>query len=80
MKAFVLAGLSIAALAVTAVAPAQAQGGCGPYGHRGWDGYCRPGGWARPRPYAFGYGYGWHRPHPYGYGRGPWGYHRHWGY
>ena len=59
----IAAGLAAAALGVTAVAPAQAQGGCGPYAHRGWDGWCHPGGgWGGPRHFSGGYGHGWHRP------------------
>jgi hypothetical protein len=81
MKALLLAGLTFGALSLGAMAPAEAQGGCGPYAHRGWDGYCRPGGgWARPWGYGYrGYGPGWHRhwggP---GWRRPGWGYYRGW--
>lgn len=75
MRKLLLAGLAASALAVGVYTPAEASGGCGPFAHRGYYGYCRPGGggfgygWHRP------YGYGWHRPFGYGYG-----WHRHFGY
>lgn len=72
MKALVLAGVAASALMFGSLAPAAAQGGCGPYAHRAWNGFCRPN--VRPFPV---YGYGWHRPWGYGYGyRRPWGWHR----
>ena len=76
MKKFVLVGMTIAALSMAALTPAEASGGCGPYRHRGFNGFCYPGGggWAG-RPAYFG-GYGWHRH----WGAG-WGWHRHgWGW
>ena len=66
MKRFLAAVLTAGAIGLVALSPAHAQGGCGPYAHRGWDGFCHPGGW-EPRPW--GWGHGWHRP---------WGWHRHW--
>ena len=77
MKQLLLAGLAASALSLVALTPAEASGGCGPYGHRGWDGYCRPN--ARPLPFypAYGRPYGWHRPH--GYGGYGYGWHRPWG-
>lgn len=77
MQKLLLAGLAASALSLAAFTPAQAEGGCGPFGHRGWYGHCRPNG------YGFGGGYGWHRPGGYGYGwHRPWhyGYGHHWGY
>ena len=73
MKALLLAGLTASVLTLGSLTPAMAEGGCGPYAHRGWDGFCHPN--FRPVPV---YGYGWHRPfwgHPYGWHR-PWGWHR----
>lgn len=82
MKALVLAGVAASTLMLGSLTPAAAQGGCGPYAHRGFDGFCHPN--FRPRPYGFyGGGYGYHRPYgygyhrPYGYG---YGYHRHFGW
>ncbi len=74
MKKLLLAGLAITALSLSAMTPAEASGGCGPYRHRGWDGFCHPGGQFgyAPRPvYYGGYGYGWRRPwhHHGGYRR-----------
>lgn len=79
MRNVLLAALAASALSFAAFTPAQAEGGCGPFGHRGFYGACRPNGggygWHRPG----GYGYGWHRPWHSGYGwHRPWGYHR-WG-
>ena len=79
MQKLLLAGLAASALSLAAFTPAQAEGGCGPFGHRGWYGHCRPNGyggygWHRPA----GYGVGWHRPWHYGAGR-PWRYHHRWG-
>ena len=81
MKTWIVAGLAIGTVALASLTPAQAQGGCGPFGHRSWSGFCRPGGQAGyggPRPvYGLGYGYGWHRGWGPGYGwrhRGGWGY------
>jgi len=71
MRTIVTTVLAGTALAVSAVAPVMAMpvqqnlggaaeltlvsGGCGPYGHRGPWGGCRPGGgWGGP-------GWGWHR-------------------
>ena len=65
MKNLAFAGLAAVLLAGASVTPAAAQGGCGPYAHRGWDGFCHPGGLARP--YGVGFGYGWQRPIGYGY-------------
>ncbi len=52
-----------------------ASGGCGPYRHRGGNGFCYPngggfyrGGYGYGRPYGYGGGYGYGRP--YGYGGG----------
>ena len=42
----------------------QVSGGCGPYGHRGLYGYCRPGGQFGYAPYRF-CPPGWHIG-PYG--------------
>ena len=72
MKALVLAAVAASTLMLGSLTPAAAQGGCGPYAHRGWDGFCHPN--IRPLP-VYGYGYGWHRPWGYGY-HGPWGWHR----
>ncbi len=76
MKRLILAGLTVAALGLAALTPAQAQGGCGPYAHRGWNGWCHPNGYGGPGPW----GHGWHRPWGPGYGwhRHGWGYHHHW--
>lgn len=77
MKRLLLAGLAVSALSLAALSPAEASGGCGPFGHRGWDGFCHPN--ARPYPVyrAYGYGYGFHRPYGFGYGyHRPWGWHR----
>jgi hypothetical protein len=41
MKKILLATLAIGA-AIAAVAPAEARDGCGPGGHRGPYGHCRP--------------------------------------
>ena len=43
------------------------SGGCGPYGHRGYYGHCRPGGGFYGRPFYHGPFYGPHRF--YGYRR-----------
>ena len=79
MKKLLLAGLAASALSLAAFTPAEAQGGCGPFAHRGWYGHCRPNGYGYGwhRPYGYGYGYGWHRPY-YGWHR-PWGYYHRWG-
>ncbi len=81
MKKLLLAGIAVAALSLTALTPAEASGGCGPYRHRGWDGFCRPGGQLgfAPHPVYFG-GYGWHRPWGPGYGwhRPGWGWRHRW--
>ena len=73
MKALLLAGLAASTLTFASFTPAAAEGGCGPFAHRGWDGFCHP----NYRPYGFagyGYGYGWHRAVEYGYGwHRPWG-------
>ena len=45
------------------------SGGCGPFRHRGFYGYCRPN--------FVGYGYGWRRPWGWGPGWHRWGW-RHW--
>ena len=80
MRKLLLAGLASSALAVGIYTPAEASGGCGPFGHRGFYGYCRPngyGGYGFHRP--FGYGYGFHRPFGYGYGgQRHFGYYRRW--
>ncbi|WP_165490970.1 GCG_CRPN prefix-to-repeats domain-containing protein [Lichenihabitans psoromatis] len=88
--------LSIAALAVPLAAPVQAMpiqhdlgadaaatlisGGCGPYGHRGPYGGCRPGGgWGGP---GWG-GPGWRGPGwggPGWRGRGGGGWHNHYSF
>lgn len=64
MKTWIAAGLVVGAVAAASLMPAQAQGGCGPFAHRGWNGSCRPGGQANSygtaRPFL-GYGYGVHR-------------------
>ncbi len=79
MKTILLASFAALALSAAALTPAEAQGGCGPYAHRGFDGFCHPNGWARPYGYgAYGgwrRGPGWGGP-GWGYGHG-WGYHRH---
>ena len=72
MKRLLLAGLALSAMSLATLSPAEASGGCGPYAHRGYYGYCRPN--LRPYP-VYGYGYGWHRPYGYGWHR-PWGWHR----
>jgi hypothetical protein len=41
MRKIVLAAL-VAGAALTSIAPAEARQGCGPAGHRGPGGYCRP--------------------------------------
>lgn len=73
----VLFALLTAGTLTTLAAPAEASGGCGPYGHRTYYGACAPGGqfgfrprpYYRPAPFYFAprYGYGWHRPHRYFY-------------
>jgi hypothetical protein len=78
MKALVLAGLAASTLVLGSLSPASAEGGCGPFRHRGFNGFCYPN--ARPYPV---YGYGWHRPYGYGWHRGygwhgPYGYRRPW--
>ncbi len=66
-----LIGASMSAAGAMPIAPAATfdeapavtlvSGGCGPFGHRGFYGGCRPNG---------GYGYGYRRPaYGYGYGR-----------
>lgn len=71
MRKLLLAGLAASALAVGVYTPAEASGGCGPFGHRGYYGYCRPGGG------GYGYGYGYRRPFFPGYGfHGGYGFHR----
>ena len=78
MKKFVFAGIAAALLAGVSMTSAEAQGGCGPYAHRGWDGFCHSGGgWARPVGFGYGYGPGWHRP-GYGWRRPGYGFYRHW--
>ena len=74
MRKLLLAGLAASALAVGAYSPAEASGGCGPFAHRGFYGYCRPNGYG-------GYGYGYRRPFFPGYGfhRG-YGWHHGYGY
>jgi hypothetical protein len=61
--ALIAAGTVTAAVAT----PAEASGGCGPYRHRNYNGYCVPGGQYgyAPRPYVFGPRYGWGWRHPY---------------
>ncbi|WP_174300255.1 GCG_CRPN prefix-to-repeats domain-containing protein [Caulobacter sp. S45] len=48
MRKALLLGMAAATLAVAPLA--HAAGGCGPYGHRGWGGVCRPNGPYGPRP------------------------------
>jgi hypothetical protein len=68
MKKLVLVGMTIAALSLAALSPADASGGCGPYRHRGVNGLCYPGGgWAPP---VYVGGYGWHRHWGPGWGYG----------
>ena len=69
MKRLMLVGMTVAALSAAALTPAEASGGCGPYGHRGFNGLCYPGGGWGPGVYAGGYGWGWHRG---------WGWRHHW--
>ncbi len=58
MKTLLLAGLAASALTLGSLTPAAAEGGCGPFAHRSWDGFCRPN----------------HRPYPaYGFGERAWG-------
>ncbi|WP_404711900.1 GCG_CRPN prefix-to-repeats domain-containing protein [Sphingomonas sp. MMS24-J13] len=47
MKKILLATLAVGA-AIAAVAPAEARDGCGPGGHRGPYGHCRPNRGPRP--------------------------------
>lgn len=59
VKTWILAGLTIGAVAMASVTPAQAQGGYAPHPVYGFGyGY----GWHR----GWGPGYGWHR-HGWGY-------------
>ena len=65
MKKVFLAGFALSVLALSGVAPAHAEGGCGPFAHRGWDGSCHrndgPG-----LGYGFTGGYGYRNPeNPY---------------
>ena len=83
-----LAGAAVLALGTIAATAgaAEARDGCGPGGHRGYYGYCRPNVVYRPivvRPVVYGYrrvgwyGPRWHRwggYRPVGYAR-PWGWH-----
>jgi hypothetical protein len=79
MRKLLLSALAASALAAISVSPAAASGGCGPYMHRTWAGFCRPPGqlgWG-PGGYAYGYGY---RPY-YAYGPGwRWRHWRRWRY
>ena len=52
-------------LAKSAPAITLTSGGCGPFRHRGFYGFCRPNGVG---PYGVGYRYGWR-----GYGWHRWG-------
>jgi len=74
MKKFMLAALGIG-LAVGAVSSADAAQGCGPGGHRGPYGHCRPNG--GPGPVLVGPGGGLVIGNFYG-GRGYWDGHRYW--
>ncbi|MCI9882685.1 GCG_CRPN prefix-to-repeats domain-containing protein [Methylobacterium goesingense] len=70
-----LAGAAILVLGTIAAntGAAEARDGCGPWGHRGYYGYCRPNVVYRPivvRPIV--YGPRWHR---WGGYRHPWGWH-----
>lgn len=83
-----LAGAAVLVLGTmaAAVGTAEARDGCGPGGHRGYSGYCRPNVVYVPvavRPVVYGYrrvgfhGPRWHRWGGYrhvGYAR-PWGWH-----
>lgn len=75
MRRIMLAAMAVGALALGSMTPAMAQGGCGPFGHRGWDGWCHRDGWRRPVAFS-GYGYGFHRP--WGWHHPGWGYHHGW--
>ncbi len=74
MKTLILAGVAATTLMLGSLTPAAASGGCGPFGHRGWDGFCHRNFAPVPVYRPWGYGYGWHRPYGYGYGwHRPWG-------
>ena len=68
MSATGMPGAQALPLAADAPAITLASGGCGPYRHRGVNGFCYPGGGGGfYRPYG-----GFYRPygyHPYGYRR-----------
>lgn len=69
MRKLFVASLIAAGLSLLALAPAQAQGGCGHYYYRGSDGFCYAKGGNRSNIYGDGYSYG------YGYrAHRPWGY------
>ena len=67
----VMLGVLAASAAMVVVSSAHAAGGCGPGGHRGPYGACRPN--FGPRPVVAGPAYGVFYP-----GRGYWDGHRYW--
>lgn len=68
MRKLFVTGLIAGGLSLMALAPAQAEGGCGRYYYRGWDGYCHSKGWYSSRSYGdYGYGYGYRSYRPEGY-------------
>lgn len=75
MKKLVFAGMTVAALSLAALTPADASGGCGHYRHRGFNGLCYPGGGWAPGVVVGGYSWSWR--HGYGWHRG-WGWRDRW--
>jgi hypothetical protein len=71
MKKIILAGVTVAALGIVAVSPAEARDGCGLHRFRDSNGYCH---WLRPPPPVYDYGYDYAPPPPifFGFGGG-WG-------
>ena len=71
LGAMALPATTLTASALPAAAPlplASSQpeatlvsGGCGPFRHRGFNGFCYPGGGFARGPYGFHRGYGYHR-------------------
>lgn len=75
MKKLIIAAIAMSA-ALASISPAQAAQGCGPGGHRGYYGHCRPDRGPRfaPPPVAGNYYHrqGWWDGHRY------WGHREHW--
>ena len=75
MRKILFALIAVGTVAAAVPTAAEASGGCGPYRHRTYRGFCVPyGGYGYARPYygprafiAPGFGFGYRRPY----------YHRH---